>query len=136
MTQVWELLPPNVPAMAHLRALDLSGYMLWEMPDSSARSPTKLTSLTWRHSPIMEIPPALSLIHSLQKLKFSNDEHLLLGPASVKPLLALEHLSLLGLNNSRLRVGKRAIQGLTNRLPHYCTVKFGGWTYTPRKGEN
>ena len=131
--QVWELLPPDLPALPPLKSLDLSGYMLREMPDSSAQSLARLTSLAWRCSPITQIPPALSLVTSLQELQFHENERLQLGPASVTPLLPLEHLTFVNLNNSRFRGGKEAVQSFTNRLPQSCVVKFRGSTYTPRE---
>ena len=132
--QVWEVLPAQFPALAHLKSLDMCGFMMRELPVASAQSLRRLTSLTWRSSPIAEIPPALSLIKSLQKFEISDNHHLQLGPALVKSVLALQHLTMLDWSYIRMRGGDRAIQRFTNQLPQSCTVHFCDLTYDPHKG--
>ena len=119
-----ELLPSTLPALANLKALDLGGYFLRELPASMARSLANLTSLTWRSSQITEIPPSLSLITTLRELKLFDNYRLRLGSASVTPLLALQRLTLLELNKSSVYHTEARPRDFTDSLPKTCTVQW------------
>ena len=83
-----------------------------------------MTSLTWRFTPITDIPPALSLITTLRELCLSDNDHLRVGSASAKPLLGLQHLTLLELSDSLNDDMEAANQDFANSLPHSCTVQW------------
>ena len=95
-----------------------------ELPASVAQRLASLTSLTWRFSQLEKIPPTLCFITSLQELDLSENYHLKLWPASETPLLALEHLTLLKLNNSTFLSSMEEMMAFANSLPDYMAAFF------------
>ena len=123
--QMEKLLPPSLPALVHLRSLELHGCSRFEkLPASVAQRLASLTSFTWRFSQLTEIPPALSLITSLQELDLSENYHMELGPDSAIPLLALDHMTLLNLNNSTFNSSLEVMMDFVNRLPPYMAASL------------
>lgn len=91
--------------------------MLTELPPSVAGALSQLTSLSWSYSHITGIPPALSLITTLQDLDLSNNPHLEFDADSFDHLAPLVHLTRLDLDGSCLCSSARDMEAFDDRVP-------------------
>jgi len=87
-----------MPALPHLKLLELRNLGLQSFPDCLASALNQLTSLDLSHQDLQKIQPALSQITALQTLDLSFNNGLQLEERGVEILAALLHLQSLHLS--------------------------------------
>ncbi|KAJ9679021.1 hypothetical protein PVL29_021055 [Vitis rotundifolia] len=84
-----------VPKFRQLRVLSLSGYMIFELPDSIGGL-KHLRYLNLSFTQIKLLPDSVTNLYNLQTLILSNCKHLTRLPSNIGNLISLRHLDVVG----------------------------------------